>query len=489
MPRIKEVPLRTTTHIVTEAPPGARLNVTEGPSPRAIDPLDDLQGAIRKNGRFRIDNRMVHLTYSIHLNQQEFIEWIRSQVPVPLDMYSVVHETGGEGDHPHTHAALKFESAILTTDPSFFDYQGFHPHIRIINNKGHWDYVCGTYHLKEGGALFSNYSSGKKAITATELSKCPTKREVVRLLDSRGELEKMSKIMPAWEQVREEPIPISVITALRSWQQWITDFIDAELPDDRTVIWMVDEKGAAGKSSLSQQLYTKKKACLLTVTSKAADSIFALKTWMERNGSPKAIIIDVARSSPVRAVYQLLETLKSSTIMSSKYESGHLHLPQPPAVIVFSNTRPDVSKLTADRWCITYPDPMGLRIDYAFMGLSAQTAVRAVQYIAKRGGKRVSFNDGPRQELPISVYDPLSPFLSLKERERYWARGVFPIIILKGKPEGSSIAIEEHPLSQEEIANYRKSRSSHNLEEHAARLYAHAEDMVKRREEEGYYDD
>jgi hypothetical protein len=128
---------------------------------------------------------------------------------------------------------------------------------------------------------------------------------------------------------------------------------------------------------------------------------------------------------------------------------------------------------------------MGLRIDYAFMGESAVHATRTVQRM--NGKRRVTFTD-PRQELPTQVYDPMSPYLSIAERETYWDRGFFPRLIIDGKPGGPSIRIEEHPLTQEEIYEYRKSRQSHGLEEFKARLDAHADAVIKRRKEEGYYE-
>ena len=470
------MPPKSDPPTVTTARKRGRLNVTPAPA-TGLEEVSVFGDPKRSNGKFRLENSMVHLTYASQPPLEDLVSAIRDMVSVPVADFSAVHETGKEGEHPHTHVALRFARPVLSTNPRIFDYEGIHPHIRIVKNKHHFDYLCTTYHQKEG-VPFSNYSPAKNAITLGDLGACPTRREMVELLDSRGELEKADRLHTAWKHSRPEPIPVTVITIPRPWQQWIFDFVDSDLPDDRTVIWVADSKGASGKTAASRHLFSERKACVLT-GGRTADSLHALRPWMDSHGEPKVVIIDAARSTSLTNVYELIEMLKSSMFVSTKYESTHVHFENPPAVMVFSNQSPEIGKLSPDRWAICYPDPSGYRTDYMFTGSSADTAIEASRDIAKHR-KTVHFSEAsPRQTLSVASLDPCLPFLSLAEREKYWDRGMFPRIIIDGKVTGTEVRIEEHPLTEQEVERYRATKEQKTLDEHKQRIRRHVERIIR----------
>lgn len=53
---------------------------------------------------------------------------------------------------------------------------------------------------------------------------------------------------------------------------------------------------------------------------------------------------------------KIIEQIKNGIYFSGKYES-QMKYDKPPHVVVFSNTMPDQSKLSADRWNIVFLDP------------------------------------------------------------------------------------------------------------------------------------
>lgn len=62
-------------------------------------------------------------------------------------------------------------------------------------------------------------------------------------------------------------------------------------------------------------------------------------------------IFDYTRSQEEYISYEALEAVKNGIFYNNKYESGMV-VYNTPHVIVLSNFRPDLSKLSADRWRI-----------------------------------------------------------------------------------------------------------------------------------------
>ncbi len=84
---------------------------------------------------------------------------------------------------------------------------------------------------------------------------------------------------------------------------------------------------------------------------KAADVFHALRTGMDNGIEPKIVLLDAARDYMQYFNYGAIEHLKNGLIMSGKYESTTLFFHHP-HVIIFSNSRPDTSKFSENRWNI-----------------------------------------------------------------------------------------------------------------------------------------
>lgn len=121
----------------------------------------------------------------------------------------------------------------------------------------------------------------------------------------------------------------------------------AEEPDDRTITWYVDNKGNSGKTTIAKHLCLKRKD-VIYCSGKAADVKHAIACMDEY---PRIILFDLVRSVEGFVSYDALESVKNGIFFSGKYE-GKMVIGKCPHLIVFSNFRPDVTKLSTDRWNI-----------------------------------------------------------------------------------------------------------------------------------------
>lgn len=146
------------------------------------------------------------------------------------------------------------------------------------------------------------------------------------------------------------PKPIRLITPDRPWQKEILEKI-AEEPDDRSIHWYWDPVGGVGKTSMCKFLAVQ--AGALVLGGKASDIRNAICTHVEANGeTPGLVVVNIPRSfDPSYLNYEGFENIKDMCFYSGKYEGGMV-VGNPPHLFIFSNTRPDTSKMSEDRWKI-----------------------------------------------------------------------------------------------------------------------------------------
>lgn len=131
---------------------------------------------------------------------------------------------------------------------------------------------------------------------------------------------------------------------LRPWQRQLVDELSGQ-PNDRTIIWYVDEDGGAGKTYLSKYLQQEHGAHYFRAA-KSADMAHYL------NVAP-IYIFDLPRAVEEHPPYPFLEALKDGLVFSSKYQS---HMKKVPLahLVVFANWHPETRFLSKDRWDIRY---------------------------------------------------------------------------------------------------------------------------------------
>jgi len=135
----------------------------------------------------------------------------------------------------------------------------------------------------------------------------------------------------------------------KPWQKQILDIIETK-PDNRTIHWYYENEGNTGKSFLTKYISLKYN---VIIADGKKDNIFNQVNVMmrEQQQIPAVIILDVPRRNQGYVSYGVLEQLKNGMIYSGKYEGGRCIF-KSPHVIVFSNSLPDTSEMSADRWHI-----------------------------------------------------------------------------------------------------------------------------------------
>lgn len=139
----------------------------------------------------------------------------------------------------------------------------------------------------------------------------------------------------------ETSVFIRTIGMLHPWQQDLFDKLQGE-PDDRTILWIYDLVGGAGKTGFSRKMAADHGAFVVN-HGKTADIAHCIAA------NPEIVIMNIVRDCEERINYAVLEQLKDGQIMQSKYASRMRYF-DPPHVVVFANFAPDTSKLSADRW-------------------------------------------------------------------------------------------------------------------------------------------
>lgn len=132
------------------------------------------------------------------------------------------------------------------------------------------------------------------------------------------------------------------------WQKSILDKLKTEA-DDRSLIWIYDNKGCNGKSKLFKYLGFNKLASLMKV-----DNADRLSSIICSRGPQPAYLVDIPRTvcakKSMSSVYEVLESLKDGYCFSCMFGKEQELYMDSPWVIVFANIPPEISRVTNDRW-------------------------------------------------------------------------------------------------------------------------------------------
>lgn len=136
---------------------------------------------------------------------------------------------------------------------------------------------------------------------------------------------------------------------LREWQKDIVKLMDEE-PNDRIIYWYFDPTGNKGKTTLAKSLCINFPNKVLYLSGKANDIKYGVAEFITKN-KLKMAIFDYTRSQEEYISYEALEAIKNGIYFNTKYESKMV-VYDVPHIVVLANFRPDLSKLSADRWVI-----------------------------------------------------------------------------------------------------------------------------------------
>lgn len=449
--------------------------------------FDDIESElidpVRSNGRFRLANSRVHLTYKGWFDKEKYLDYMGKHIiqrypTTKIEVYSIVQEVGDKTtNYEHTHVAFKFNNGPQITDARFFDYSEnlydaqTHPNIKAVKTDIHWNTICGQYHKKTGNPVLTNYvpktiSHAKPELPdLDELRKCNSPSEVVELLASKSKdlIPKTGPYLKAWEAIKTYSETIDPpIEEFRIWQKELIDeIIKLGHIDDRVIIWYFDKLGGAGKTKLANMLVEHHNGCIIT-TGNVKDAFFAIESHIKKNNkSPTIIIFNITRAlSEYSGIYTIIESLKDKMFTSGKYSSKTIKLDTNPTVLVMSNSEPDISKLSHDRWWIRIIDRNGRNIDHNFVGSSAKALMdrnRTIEECKTRIAKEEEssykslINSG--QFYDIELYGEISKLL--QEIDMLYDEYIIGTIIYEYKPitpqQFKSGRIEERHLTEQEL--------------------------------------
>lgn len=129
---------------------------------------------------------------------------------------------------------------------------------------------------------------------------------------------------------------------LYKWQESVLKLL-MQKPDSRRVIWVYDTVGNTGKSWFSKFLVARHGAIRME-NGRNADVKHAY------NGQ-QIVIFDYSRSVEGRINYEVIESIKNGLFFSSKYNSS-MKIFNSPHILCLANFKPEIEKLSQDRWYI-----------------------------------------------------------------------------------------------------------------------------------------
>lgn len=134
------------------------------------------------------------------------------------------------------------------------------------------------------------------------------------------------------------------------WQKELDNTLRGP-PDDRSIIWIWEDKGSFGKTEMAKHIVDNYGA--LVLTGKSADAKFGIASYLKDKKNPDldVIVFHFVRSQEDFISYESLESCKDGIFFSGKYESAMVRY-NIPHVVVFANFAPLEEKLSADRWII-----------------------------------------------------------------------------------------------------------------------------------------
>ena len=266
-------------------------------------------------------------------------------------------------DHAHTHVGL-----ILREKPKLRDAYGYftvkiadedvRPTLVASLGKGHGKPLKKL--AKYVGYLTDGHDNGNYKDTWNykydhELDSCKTVQVRVLCLMTRGQTfddvyksaswddkyemslcqKKIYSAYYKWVDICRKPAPL----VLREWQSEVVDMLKTQ--NDREILWIYDKKGNNGKTVLCKQLSMHHGAAVYNNAGKK-DISYAYDYQ-------PIVAFNLTRTTQGRVNYEVMESLKDGLLFSSKYEST-MKVFTPPKLVVMSNSLPDFSSMSEDRW-------------------------------------------------------------------------------------------------------------------------------------------
>lgn len=139
------------------------------------------------------------------------------------------------------------------------------------------------------------------------------------------------------------------LPSLYKWEKDLLEILVKE-PDDRTLYWIHEPNGCAGKTTFQKYVFTHFDGCVV-LSGKGADMKNGIVNFVKNSGkTPRIVLINIPMSVDMSYVsYTGIEEIKDMFFFSGKYEGGMV-CGKNPHVVIFSNREPDYNECAKDRW-------------------------------------------------------------------------------------------------------------------------------------------
>lgn len=267
-------------------------------------------------------------------------------------IYHVFGKETGDSGTPHLQGFILFqERKRLSTLRSIFS----RAHFEVARGTPHQaaDYCKKEGDFKEFGSL-PPQTQGKRSDWerlreyVTELGRHPLQRDLI--LEFPGLVARYPGAVRNYVSAVLPPVSLTDSVPRSGWQTELETRL-LETPDDRTVEFIIDSEGNAGKTWFCQYMLTKYPDTVQYLRIGKRDDL----TYVI-DETRTIFLFDVPRGQMQYLQYNVLEQLKDRMIFSPKYNStlkilcGNCH------VVVFTNEDVDLNALSADRFRTVYLD-------------------------------------------------------------------------------------------------------------------------------------
>lgn len=260
--------------------------------------------------------------------------------------YGIIGDEVGEQGTPHLQGFVIFEQPCSIT------------HVKtLLGNRLHAEKAKGTskqaatYCKKEGN--FTEHGSfpgqqGKRTdidsfVDWIKLQEHkPNDREIASNFPTL--FTRYPRLVQLVDHIWAQPNLVPTGFELNGWQSQLDGQL-REQPDDRSITFVVDPLGGAGKSMFCRyQLTTYPNETQVLKLGKRDDLSYAL------DESKRVFLFDIPRLGMALFQYNVVEQIKDQIVFSTKYQTRSKVLHHPAHVVVFCNEQPDMNAMTGDRY-------------------------------------------------------------------------------------------------------------------------------------------
>lgn len=144
------------------------------------------------------------------------------------------------------------------------------------------------------------------------------------------------------------PLPYTIDIKLTWWETKLLEVLQT-VPDDRSIYWVWEETGCAGKTVFQKWYFLNGDKRTVTLSGKASDMKNGIVKYKETNGVlPEVVFVNIPKVSGTHVSIAGIEQIKDMWFYSGKYEGGMVCGPNPHVMIFANEPAPD-GVLSSDR--------------------------------------------------------------------------------------------------------------------------------------------